>query len=173
MNPVLDNIKSRRSIRSFTDEPVAADAVKQIVEAALWAPSAMNRQTWQFTVIQDRKVMARLAELVAKKIGKEPGAYNFYKPSVLVVTSNAVSNKRGFADCSCAMQNIMLMSHALGLGSVWINQVVDINEDPDVIAAFAEIGVPADHRVYALASIGHIAGQYPEGAERVGKVVYV
>jgi len=60
---VFECIVSRRSIRSFKDEPVPDEALERILEAARWAPSAVNRQPWHFIVIKNRETLRRIASL--------------------------------------------------------------------------------------------------------------
>lgn len=54
MNQTMETILTRRSIRSFQEKPIPEEDMKQIVDAALHAPSAMGRQTWKFTVVMNR-----------------------------------------------------------------------------------------------------------------------
>lgn len=172
-NQILENMKTRRSVRAYTTEPVAEADLQTVIDAALWAPSAMSRQTWQFTVIRNREKIAELAAVVAKQLGKSPDVYNFYKPAVFIVTSNKADNKNGFADCSCAMQNMMLAAHSIGLASVWINQLIDLTDNAEVRAILGEFGVPADHKLAACLSLGHAAQALPAGTERLGTVKFV
>ena len=61
-NEVLENIKSRRSVRTYTERQVSAGDLNLILEAAAYAPSGMNFQTWHFTAIQDAAVLTELNE---------------------------------------------------------------------------------------------------------------
>lgn len=67
---VFEAIKKRRSIRSFTDEPVVEEDIKKIIEAATWAPSGSNSQPWEFLIIRDEVKKKELAKVVQKEIGK-------------------------------------------------------------------------------------------------------
>jgi len=62
-NPVIEAIKTRRSIRQFTKEPISDDLLKQILESGLWAPSGKNNQPWNFAVIRDSALKGSLAPL--------------------------------------------------------------------------------------------------------------
>jgi len=57
---VIKAIKTRRTIRHFIDKPVSEDALKNVIDAARWAPSACNRQGWRFIVIKDKNQIDRL-----------------------------------------------------------------------------------------------------------------
>lgn len=65
---VFEAIKNRRSVRNFTDEPVKKEDLKQILEAANWAPSACNQQPWRFIVIKNKRLSETLSSLVHKKL---------------------------------------------------------------------------------------------------------
>ena len=60
---VFEAIRTRRSIRSFTEEPVSQEDMDRMLEAAMCAPSANNRQPWHFVVIRDREMLRRVAEV--------------------------------------------------------------------------------------------------------------
>ncbi len=56
----LDAIHSRRSIRTYLDQPVPEELVQKLLAAAMQAPSARNQQPWQFVVIDDRAILAKI-----------------------------------------------------------------------------------------------------------------
>lgn len=69
-NPVLDVIKSRRSIRKYKPDSVSDDLIMFILEAARWAPSGENMQPWRFIVIRDPETRKKLGELAGKGSGR-------------------------------------------------------------------------------------------------------
>ena len=101
MNEVMKNILTRRSIRKFTNESIPADVLKAIVDAALHAPSANGRQTWNFTVISNQQMITRLAQAVGAEIGNPD--YNMYHPTVLIMPSNLRAANLGREDNACAL----------------------------------------------------------------------
>ena len=72
MNEVMKNILTRRSVRAFSDRPVERDVLDDIVKAALCAPSAMNRQTWKFTVVTNGKKIKELADAIMNTHFSQP-----------------------------------------------------------------------------------------------------
>ena len=60
-NQVLETIKTRRSIRAFTDRNISREDLELLTEAARYAPSGLNRQTWKFTVVQRPELLKKLA----------------------------------------------------------------------------------------------------------------
>ena len=125
MNQVLENIKSRRSIRSFLPKPISREDLEIILEAGQYAPTGMNRQEFQFTVLISQPKLAVLAKAIREEIGADE-SYDFYGPNALILLSNNPENHNGMLDCACALQNIFLAAHSMGIGSVWINQLRDI-----------------------------------------------
>ena len=57
---VLEAIRERRSIRCYQDEPVKTEDVKTLLEAAIWAPNAMNAQVWHFSAVTDRALIGEM-----------------------------------------------------------------------------------------------------------------
>ena len=159
-NEVIQNILTRRSIRAFQETPVEREKIDTILQCATYAPSAMNRQTWHFTAVLNAEKIKKLYEAVGAALGSSE--YNMYKPAALIIPSNEPGKE---ADNACAMQNIMLSAHALGVSSVWINQVKDTCNVPAVRAVLTEFGVPEDHVVFGIAALGYAAGD-PRPADK-------
>ena len=67
----LDLLKSRRSIRRFTDRAVGREDIVRLLEAARWAPSNHNRQPWKFLVLEDRTQIRALAETIGRSLAKK------------------------------------------------------------------------------------------------------
>ena len=154
MNELINFIKNRRTCRTFSEKEVSETDVKQILECALSAPSGMNYQTWTFVAIMNREKIQRLATAVRKALNRDAG-YNMYNPSVLILTTNDKESRFKEVDNACAMENIYLASESLGLGCVWINQLKDCFDEPEVRAILDELGVPKNHGVYGSAAIGY------------------
>ena len=169
-------IKSRRSTRKFQERAVEKELLETVVEAGRYAPSGGNSQTTHFFVITDKAVLDELAVLVKNEFSKmeeTPGMYRsmvnsiraskgesyifHYNAPALIVTSNKKDYGNNIADCSCALENMMLMANALDLGSCWINQLKWLNESEAVNAVFRKFGMEEDERIYGAVSIGYAA----------------
>jgi nitroreductase len=113
----IEAIKTRRSIRHFTQEPVPESLIRELLEAAMFAPSAGNQQPWHFVVIDDEKLLQQIPTVhpYAAMVREARAA--------IAVCGNLQREKhQGFwvQDCSAACQNLLLAAHALGLGAVWL-----------------------------------------------------
>ncbi len=159
MSDTLDLLMTRRSIRSYTDEPVGQQDVEAILRAGMAAPSAGNQQPWHFVVIRDRATMERIM-VVHPYSSMLAGA----GVCIAVVADTALERHRGYwvQDCSAATQNILLAAHALGLGAVWLG----VHPVKDRVDGLAEIlRLPEEAICLSLVSIGHPA-ESPGPADR-------
>lgn len=148
----LDNIFARKSVRSYTDEPVSPEQVETILKAAMAAPSGMNMQPWRFVVVTDQKVKDKLAVGFNKMIAKAP---------VVIIVCGKTTNKLGApnknwtADCAASTENLLLAVEALGLGAVWTAcYPYEDRMNPTVEA----LGLPENVSPYCIVPIGHPAG---------------
>ena len=171
MNPVIENILTRRSVRKFTDKKIAKEDLEVLCKAALCAPSGMDKQTWQFTVVADTEKIQALAQAVGKALDREN--YNMYKPAALIIPSNARDSLWGMEDNACALENIFLAAHALGIGSVWVNQVRHCCDEPEIRSILTAWGIPEDHVVYGIAALGYQDGEPQGEVEKIGVVKFV
>lgn len=114
---VKEAILSRRSVRKFTPEPVPDEMVHELLRSAMAAPSACNRQPWEFFVVRNPQAQEALR-----------GATPYTKMNsslILVVAGNSerfLTKKPGdywIQDCSAAIENILLTAVDLGLGACW------------------------------------------------------
>ena len=112
----LEAIHSRRSIRRYQDKPVSPDLVKEIIAAAMMAPSAGNVRPWQFIVLVDQEVRDKVPA-IHPHASMTPDA-----PVAIMICGDLSLEKypgNWIADCSAATQNLLLAAHAKGLGAVW------------------------------------------------------
>ena len=155
MNEVMNAILTRRSIRKFTADPIPAEVLEDLVKAALHAPSGMGKQTWQFTVVTNHEIIHRLCGLIGTELGRE--GYDMYGPAAVIIPSNEKESPWGKEDNACAMENIFLAAHSLGIGSVWINQAKGICDEPEVRQVLREFGMPDTHVIWGMAALGYPA----------------
>lgn len=171
-NEVLQAIKNRRSVRTFTNQQVSDEQLDAILEAAVYAPTGMNYQTFHFTAVLDaeklaelnRRVKAVFARSVEERLRHrgENEAYNFYYHApALVIVSNEPSQIWSGQDCANALQNMFLAAHSLGVDSCWINQLCTTCDDSSVRELLNQWGVPQHHTVYGCAALGFNSGEVP------------
>ncbi|MBP6016963.1 MAG: nitroreductase family protein [Candidatus Promineofilum sp.] len=150
MQDMLELIRVRRSVRRYDSRPVAATLVDQLLEAAIWAPSAHNRQPWRFVVMHGAATKHQLATAMGEQLRRDLAAdgqpadfierdvdrsYNRLTTAPLLILlsltladmdaypdERRAGNEALMAAQSTAMagQNILLAAHALGLGACWL-----------------------------------------------------
>jgi nitroreductase len=166
---LMDAILHRRSIRKFTDYVVTDEEIKQLLEAARWAPSWANTQVWEFIVIRDKALME---QVVNTYVDKNPATRCSLAASALIVACA----KTGVAGCyggqdvtkfsnwfmfdlGIAVQNLCLKAHELGLGSVVVGFV---NHD----ACAKIVGLPEGYEAVAVLPVGKPAVEGRQGPPR-------
>ncbi len=150
----MEAIFTRRSIRKYTKQPVSDEVLKELLAAAMCAPSAGNRQPWHFIVINDHKVIDEIPKYhrYAQMLGEA---------AVAIVVCCDVTLERsglGFEDCSAATQNILLAAHAMGLGAVWLGISVP-GEQADPTQKL--LNIPENIKPVSIISIGYPAEEKP------------
>lgn len=151
----MEAILSRRSIRKYTKEPVSDEIVKELLKAAMGAPSALNEQPWHFIVIKDSQILDEIPKIqpYSKMIRDAPVA-------VVVCGDLNLEKAKGFwvLDCSAATQNILIAAQAKGLGAVWLG----FYPREDRIKSLQKLlGIPEHVIPFSVIPIGYPAEQKP------------
>jgi len=161
-------IHNRRATRQFTNEPVSEETIRQLIEAAIQAPSAVNAQPWFFSIVRDKALLTRISNASKSHLSKAPPAGVpshhlqelladpnfdiFYAAPTLMVISSVTGGQWAVEDCSLAAQNLMLTAHEVGLGTCWIGFAQAWLETPEGKSA---IRLPESHVPVAPIIIGH------------------
>jgi nitroreductase len=153
MMDLYQALQDRRSIRKYKPDPVPADKLERILEAARIAPSWSNLQCWRFIVVEDMATRQALAESMPDN---NPARKAVGETAPLVLVLCADPQESGdqdhkdyyLLDAGLAMQQLMLAAHAEGLGSCWVAWF-------DEEKARAACEVPQDYRVVALSPLGY------------------
>ncbi len=158
----IEVIKSRQSIRNFLDKPIPENILGEIFEAGRLAPSAQNRQCWQYIAVNDKQIIKALA-LKSGMIGK----VNFFikdAPLILIATANPkdsiVMNNQHYylVDVAISFQQMMLTAWNYGIGSCWlaafneskVREILNIPKDIKIIA-LSPFGYPKKKNIYTSA----------------------
>lgn len=153
-------IMSRRSIRKFTDYYVNDEEIKEIIEAARWAPSWSNTQAWTFIIIREKNIIEQISDTFSKT---NPARHCARTASVLI----AACAKKGLAGCrsgtelTCinnwfmfdlglAVQNLCLRAHDMGLATVIVGLL-------DHQSCKSIVSMPNDYEVVVIIPIGKSA----------------
>lgn len=152
----LDCIMTRTSVREYTDKKVPDSVVETLLKAAMAAPTAMNKQPWQFVVVTDKAVREAIAQADQYIRAKEA-------PLVIVACGDLAKEEEGegrdfwIQDVSAATENILLAAHAQGLGAVWCG-IHPIKAREKAIADI--LGLPKDIIPLSAVCIGYPAHEH-------------
>ena len=139
-------IRTRRTIRRWTDRPVSDEIVKELLECALWAPSACNMQLWDFVVVTDPQTRQSLAEAVPFADKAQVCIFICYN------TRFSEGSHANIQSASAAVMNMLLRAHSLGLGGFWqatihdrqkLRETLGLPKDIDVLSTTL-FGYPAE-----------------------------
>jgi nitroreductase len=161
-------LEKRRSVRAFDPRPVAREDLLAICQAARWAPSACNSQTWRFVAVQDRSRIQALCRQAMRPV--VPNRWLAQAPLVIAGCSqlDIISNRIGSTvtgieyyriDLGIAMEHMVLKATELGLGSCWIGWF-------DERQVKAILKIPRRIKVSALLAIGYAADAPPSRRNR-------
>ena len=156
-----------------------------MLEAATYAPTAINIQPWKFTIITNKEAMKQLSDtakpavirmlpdvgdegLVGLKKRLSDPQYNLFYNAPLLIFVSGVKSHYAVYDCSMAAQNMMLAAYTLGIGSCWIGSAVALAND---LKIKMELGVPEDHEVHAAIIFGYPKGGFPQAPEKRSAVI--
>ena len=152
---LLALLKERRSIRRYRPDPVPDEMVEQLLEAGRWAPSASNRQPWDFIVVRDEAIRQQVAEHAAFYFIR--WAHVAEAPLLIVLCGDARNpayRRYLHEDIGLAGAQIMLQAKALGLGTCWLGGI-------DRKAIAATLKLPEHLEVVGLLTVGFPAEDPP------------
>ena len=167
MNPTLDFIFRRRSIRKYAEQPVEPEKLNLLLQAGMAAPSAMNSRPWEFILVTDKE---KLGQFRKRLIFGNRNA-----PAAIVVCGNPKAAKNPtwrlfwVQDCSAAAQNILIAATSLELGTVWVG----VYPVPAFVAVVREVlSIPKSVTPLCLIYVGYPAEEKPARTQYDGKRVH-
>jgi nitroreductase len=174
---VMDVIHQRRSVRAYEERQPSASLVRELLEAAVHAPTAMHREPWGFAIVQDRGLLKRWSNRAKAMLRAAPEAVGwgssallhgthpamlddpafnvFYDAGTLIVVCRREDSPFADADCWLAAQNLMLAATARGLGSCCIGFAVRVLNTTE---ARRELGIPEQGAAVAPIIVGYARG---------------
>jgi nitroreductase len=161
---LLEGIYTRRSVRHFTDQPVDREQLLEVIKAGTWAPSGLNNQPWRFVIVRSEDVRRELAKNTRYNfvIERAPACI-----AVFVDKSVMYSDVKDHQSMGACIQNMLLAAHALGLGAVWLGEILK-----NASAVRSLFGLPENLELMAVVAIGHpAAGQHSSRRKDLAEVL--
>lgn len=164
MNPVLDAIYKRRSVRDFTADLIERDALIEIIRAGTWAPSGLNNQPWRFAIITNKELKDKVSKLTRyEKVIEGSKALI----PVFVDRDAMYHELKDHQAIGACLQNMLLAAHSLGLGAVWLGEIL---KNSDQVRDL--MGLSEDLELMAVLALGHPAHRNQTSTRKsLGKVI--
>ncbi len=187
-NEVLRAIRARRSTRSFKPEQITGEQLQAILDAAIWAPSGSNSQSWLFTAIHNKTIIDRMNEVMkdaftrytpdddypakhgAKQSALRPEFHFASHAPTLIIASNRPNYENAMADCALALENMFLAAQSLNLGSCYVNSPHWLRDDEPFRQFLLGLGIPLEHTICASAAFGYIDRPTPPRPRKDGTI---
>lgn len=169
-NETIENLKTRRAIRSYQSTVPDKELLAQVIEAGTYAPTGMGRQSPIIVAVTDKAVRDRLSQLNAAVMGADNDPF-YGAPAVLVVLADR-SIPTYLYDGSLVMGNLMNAAHALGLGTCWIHRAKEVFDSEEGKALLKEWGIEGDYEGIGNCIIGYPAQENPQPKPRKENYVY-
>jgi nitroreductase len=183
---IQEAVYTRRAVREYTGETVDQNTIRQLIDAAIQAPSAVNEQPWSFSVVRDKAVLARISKEAKaymlqtpprgipshhlQELLNNPDFDILYHAPVLIVISSVAENQWMIENCSLAAENLMLATRAAGLGSCWIGFAQAWLGTQEGKAA---IQVPPNYVPVAPIIVGHPKSEPPPVPRRKAEIRWI
>ena len=179
-------IAGRRAVREYTNEGVDELTIRQLIDAAVQAPSAVNEQPWSFTVVRDQRLLDRIsheskAHMLAnmpagthsdhfQTLLSNPNFHVFYHAPTLILISAHMQGPWIVEDCTLAAENLMLAAYAAGLGSCWIGFAQGYLNSA---AGRLSLALPATWTAIAPSIVGHPKAPSPPVPRKTADIRWI
>lgn len=167
MKETLTIIKNRRTTRKFKGEQIKDEELKEIIEAGIYAPSAHNQQSWNFTVIQNQDLINELSERTKKaarnsdvelfrKFGNNEKLHAFYGAPTIILVSGKEENSVPEVDCAAATENMLIAAETLDIGACWSGSItLLLNDEEEFKQVKDRLQIPKGFKPYHVVALGY------------------
>jgi nitroreductase len=148
---LLEGLHTRRSIRSYTGETVSREQLHDILRAGTMAPSGLNNQPWRFVTIQSKDLLSKLSKLTKYShiIANAPACI-----VVFIDTQAMYHETKDHQSMGACIQNILLAAHGMGLGAVWLGEILKSAREVRELCGLRE-----QYDLMAVVALGRPAGK--------------
>jgi len=155
---MLEEIRSRRSIRKFTAAEVDDQTIDTIIEMGTWAPSGLNNQPWKFVVVKEKEMLNKLSQqtVYAHIIKNAPVCI-----AVFLDNKASYNREKDIQAIGACIQNMLLAIHHLGLGGVWLGEILKNRKQVEKL-----LEVPDGVELMAVVALGHPAEKPGKGTRK-------
>lgn len=150
-NPVIENILSRRSIRSYKPDKIERKKLERIIECGIWAPNGQHRESWEVRVVTNPDMLAEIDSLYNIHSDGKNSRAAFGAPAVAFIAYDTTYDLSQ-VDCGLLGGNMMLAANSMGIGSCCLGGLARFMMSPEAATLLTRLDFPDTHRLlYAIA----------------------
>ncbi len=177
VDPVIETIMSRRSIRKYKPEAVEREKMQTIVECGINAPNGMNKQSWEVRVVDNPEFINGLTEIFKKenpKAAERPGFQNMFNNAPTVVfIANDPAYDMSQIDCGLLGENMILSAWSMGIGSCCLGGPVRFMKSPAAVEYMKKLGFSEGYELLYAIAFGYPDEMPATKPREVSKVKFV
>lgn len=170
MSEVINNMKTRRSIRKYKPDMIPEDVLNRIIEAGTYAATGMGKQSPIIIAVTNKEIRDKFSKMNAEIMGVDSDPF-YGAPVVLIVLADKARPTYVY-DGSLVMGNLMLAAHAEGIGSCWIHRAKEEFESAEGKAFLKALGIEGDYEGIGHCVLGYTDGEEPKAMPRKENYVY-
>lgn len=170
MSEVINNMKTRRSIRKYKPDMIPENVLNRIIEAGTYAATGMGKQSPIIIAVTNKEIRDRFSKMNAEIMGVDSDPF-YGAPVVLIVLADKARPTYVY-DGSLVMGNLMLAAHAEGIGSCWIHRAKEEFESAEGKAFLKSLGIEGDYEGIGHCVLGYTDGEEPKAMPRKENYVY-
>ena len=170
MSEVINNMKTRRSIRKYKPDMIPEDVLNRIIEAGTYAATGMGKQSPIIITVTNKEIRDKFSKMNAEIMGVDSDPF-YGAPVVLIVLADKARPTYVY-DGSLVMGNLMLAAHAEGIGSCWIHRAKEEFESAEGKAFLKSLGIEGDYEGIGHCVLGYTDGEEPKAMPRKENYVY-
>lgn len=170
MSEVINNMKTRRSIRKYKPDMIPEDVLNRIIEAGTYAATGMGKQSPIIIAVTNKEIRDKFSKINAEIMGVDSDPF-YGAPVVLIVLADKARPTYVY-DGSLVMGNLMLAAHAEGIGSCWIHRAKEEFESAEGKAFLKSLGIEGDYEGIGHCVLGYTDGEEPKAMPRKENYVY-
>lgn len=170
MSEVINNMKTRRSIRKYKPDMIPEDVLNRIIEAGTYAATGMGKQSPIIIAVTNKEIRDKFSKMNAQIMGVDSDPF-YGAPVVLIVLADKARPTYVY-DGSLVMGNLMLAAHAEGIGSCWIHRAKEEFESAEGKAFLKSLGIEGDYEGIGHCVLGYADGEEPKAMPRKENYVY-
>ncbi|WNY24347.1 5,6-dimethylbenzimidazole synthase [Methanimicrococcus hongohii] len=170
-NEITENICSRRSVRKYSNEPISEELVLTMLECAGFAPSGLNNQPWRFIVVDNSGTDNSDDKEIGRRLSEQTHYSDIVSSAPLLIavfldTAASYNREKDLMAIGATIQNILLSAHSLGLGAVWLGEIL---KNKDQVSKILE--APETFELTAVIAVGKPAADLSDSGNAARKAL--